>query len=456
MQKQNFNQHFNPKYWITLLLATFIFTTPLWAQSRTQVFESTYFANHMNQWKQKMTQTRRGSKAWSVSYSKRGGMIENRVNHSYSPVTWSLYKTVLLADKDEILMDLNFSFHNDQYKAVNVNVTHQNRKYNLYNQMQSKKGFQRKVIDLSQFRGKKVIISVELYKSYRVKAIKPGLSIKSVRIYSPSKPAPDLNVHVASLYLNQLSKQDLQNTPVSETLTKMIRSFDIVLLQNITDQEAHLLTDVLNMLNQNQADSYGLAIIPVGMLNKDQSISAYLYRTQKFQLLRNQLVGELVGYLKHAVHQVTVKHVTSGQVLNLLGTHLSKSDVAAEMLMVNHYANTRLNRLHDNEELMIVGNLNADCDYFNLEQHMTHPMFNNENLYLHISNHVDTVLGAEQCSYDRILSSMLPANKVSTKNSNYVIQSAALNYTDVWNIPSPIAHVISKHLPVWTKIRLNP
>jgi len=110
---------------------------------------------------------------------------------------------------------------------------------------------------------------------------------------------------------------------------------------------------------------------------------------------------------------------------NIYNIHIKPDDVKAELAYLQEVVDT------DNENVIVIGDLNADCDYYNPSE----PEFDNYTWI--ITDDMDTTAGDTNCAYDRII----------------LNQGSYINYIDS-GIYTETTSEYSDHYLVWLKVRI--
>jgi len=83
------------------------------------------------------------------------------------------------------------------------------------------------------------------------------------------------------------------------------------------------------------------------------------------------------------------------------GVHIKPSDAVAEIIALEKVFNYSRDYFKT-DDVIIMGDLNADCSYVSNSKWETIPLKNDPNYHWLIGDDVDTTVSATTCAYDRL------------------------------------------------------
>ncbi len=105
------------------------------------------------------------------------------------------------------------------------------------------------------------------------------------------------------------------------------------------------------------------------------------------------------------------------------------------------------NHFPDERDFIVLGDLNADCKYFD-EDDQSSPMRSPEFMWL-ITNDMDTNLVKSSCTYDRIVITSMSTTE------DYASKSGVFRFDSVFRLTDTTAKKVSDHYPVYGVFYVN-
>ncbi|MDL5502445.1 MAG: hypothetical protein QSU88_04435, partial [Candidatus Methanoperedens sp.] len=96
-------------------------------------------------------------------------------------------------------------------------------------------------------------------------------------------------------------------------------------------------------------------------------------------------------------------------------------------------------------DFIIMGDMNADCDYFN--ENSGSPLRNSDYLWV-INNSIDTTTKSTVCTYDRII-------LTSQAKTDFTGDSGVFRFDETYNLTTDMTVAVSDHYPVYAEFWNN-
>jgi hypothetical protein len=126
----------------------------------------------------------------------------------------------------------------------------------------------------------------------------------------------------------------------------------------------------------------------------------------------------------------------------LINIHVDPDDANKEINQLDNVVTFAKMKFPDEKDFMIMGDLNADCRYFD-EDDRSNKLRSNEYVWL-IDNNADTNLAKKSCTYDRIIVTQDLIN-------DYAGNCGVLLFDEEYGLNPKEAKKVSDHYPVYCK-----
>jgi deoxyribonuclease-1-like protein len=230
------------------------------------------------------------------------------------------------------------------------------------------------------------------------------------------------------------------NPEVMNVLSKIIRNYDVIAVEEIRDETQTALPALNNAVNSMGSPQYDYVVSErLGRtISKEQY--AYFFNTQTIGLIGNPYVFTDSGDLFEREPFVADFKVKNGNFdFVSITIHAKPENATQEINYLPLVVDDAKKRYQGEDDFIIMGDLNADCDYFNEN---SQSLLRSSDYYWVINNSVDTTTKSTVCTYDRIIITT-PAISDFTGDSGVFRFDTAydLNYNSTINV--------SDHYPVY-------
>jgi endonuclease/exonuclease/phosphatase family metal-dependent hydrolase len=250
-------------------------------------------------------------------------------------------------------------------------------------------------------------------------------------------------IRVAAFNIQIFGKAKREKEDVMDVLKEIAQEFDIMLVQEIRDAEEETASYYCQQINE-AAGYHKYDFVESERLGRSSSKEAYayFYNADRVQLIEgsNYVYNDIDDTFEREPYIASFR---SGNFdFTLVGIHTKPGDANSEIGHLADVANSILAENPDEKDIIIMGDFNADGDYFD-EDNDTNP-FKSSGFHWVITNDMDTMTKTNW-TYDRMV--MMD----STFSYEYMESSAAVFYFDTEYGIDDEAFVweVSDHYPIY-------
>lgn len=251
---------------------------------------------------------------------------------------------------------------------------------------------------------------------------------------------------ISSFNIQKFSYKKAQNEEVMKNIVKILSSFDISCVQEITDVNEKAPHILLDRLNNYTGDQYMMALSPRTGRSNNKEQYACFYNKSRVTVTNSYLYDDSL-YNEFERDPFLVEFEANNFKFLAIVCHIKPADVEAELNSLPWIIDTAIeNSGLDN--VIIMGDFNADCTYLSNLKLKSSPLYYEEKYIWLINSSADTTTGPTDCAYDRIL---IRGDKMMEYYSN---KSGVYRFDVVLNLTSEETRAISDHYPVQFTISL--
>ena len=211
---------------------------------------------------------------------------------------------------------------------------------------------------------------------------------------------PKTTIKIASFNIQIFGKNKASEPEVIKTLAKIVSRFDVVAIQEIREKTNTAVT-ALDSALEALGEKYDYVIGPrLGRSNTKEQY-AFFYRASVLRIGETYTYKELGADYIHReplVSQFFSKRSTFDFVL--INAHIDPDDVDREISVYPEIVADAQKRLGD-EDIMIMGDFNADCGYFDEDKQIK--LRDKRKFKWLIANQLDSTVAKDSCAYDRMI-----------------------------------------------------
>ncbi len=252
------------------------------------------------------------------------------------------------------------------------------------------------------------------------------------------------NISIASFNIKIFGKTKASNDTVMASLVDIVSKYDIIAIQEIKDIDQEVPYEFLELLNNNSTTQYEMLLSERSGSQEDDKNSqeqyAILYNPELISVkdngtLYNDSANDSFQREPFLAH-LSVKNTTVDFVLGVIHTKPAEAENEISALIDVFNWSTEY---YGDQDVMIVGDYNADCSYFDEEDILELEIGSEEFLWA-IPNEADTNLAGSNCTYDRIV--------LTGEIKN--------NFDGKWGVDDTFSESsISDHWPVWIELEIR-
>jgi hypothetical protein len=172
-------------------------------------------------------------------------------------------------------------------------------------------------------------------------------------------------LRMASFNVQVFGQAKMKKEAVVDTLVKIFDRYDLVFLMEIRDTEDTAVNELLDRLNKSSIKNYGMVLSPRLGRTSSKEQYAYIYDDSKISVDRHYVAEDLGDRFEREPYVAHFR--TAKDSFAMIGIHVTPGDVENELRELSKvYSETK--QKHGSSDIFIVGDLNADCNYYNPSQ----------------------------------------------------------------------------------------
>ena len=253
---------------------------------------------------------------------------------------------------------------------------------------------------------------------------------------------PNNTVKLAAFNLQIFGTSKADKPELMEVLSKTIRNFDIVAVQEIRDASQTALPALKNSVNDMAGPKYDFVVSDRLGRTTSKEQYAYLYNTQTIQQIGNPYTYPDSSDLFQREPYVAEFKARNGNFdFVLITIHTDPDTATQEINDLPKVVENAKGRYQGEGDFILMGDLNADCDYFN--ENSGSPLRSSDYVWV-INNSIDTTTKATACTYDRII-------LTSQAKTDFTGNSGVFRFDEAYNLTYDMTISVSDHYPVYAE-----
>ncbi len=208
-------------------------------------------------------------------------------------------------------------------------------------------------------------------------------------------------ITVGAFNLQVFGTTKASNLEVMEVLSKVIRNYDVIAVQEIRDASQTALPSLINAVNSMGSPQYDYVVSERLGRTSSKEQYAYIFNTQTIQL-----IGSAYTYPDSSDIFQREPYISEFKAKNgnfdfvLLVIHVDPDTATQEINDLPKAVEDAKSRYQGEGDFIVMGDLNADCSYFN---ESSQSPLRSSDYYWVINNSIDTTTKSTKCTYDRII-----------------------------------------------------
>ena len=218
--------------------------------------------------------------------------------------------------------------------------------------------------------------------------------------------SPPCSLRVGAFNADTFGSTKASKDVVIDSLVKIIRRYDVVLMQEIRDSKGE---SIIKLSDKVKSQAYPIEYKVSDRLGRSSRKEQYavFYRADKIQMTKWFVADDPTDVFERP--PIVVQFKGSGTYkdcfnlqFSLVGIHVKSSDVVNELAglsaVYDHVATSL-----GNANTLILGDMSADCSYLSRAKQSQVALFTEPRFEPLISDLSDTTLSPSNCAYDRIV-----------------------------------------------------
>jgi len=253
-------------------------------------------------------------------------------------------------------------------------------------------------------------------------------------------------VRVGAFNIQVFGESKASKPDVMEVLGKIIRTYDVLAIQEIRDKSQTALPALVDTVNSDNSQYDYVVGERLGRTTSKEQY-AYIYNTQTIRLDGTpHTYPEPVGDPFHREPYIASFEVLACNFDFILITiHVDPDEATEEINALDDVVRYAQSTYPDEQDFMVMGDLNADCSYFDEDSSST---MSGSDYYWCISNSVDTTTKSTDCTYDRIILTNPTA-------AYFTGDSGVFRYDIEYGLTDDETTAVSDHYPVYAEFSCN-
>lgn len=242
---------------------------------------------------------------------------------------------------------------------------------------------------------------------YACRTQKPVIQAKPVIEDIQIFDKPNIPLKILTFNIQNFGKSKLAKSDIMDTLVAIVRAFDIVAVQEVSDASNKTAKLFLELINQNQTVNYAMVCSErTGREKNDQSSReqyAFYFRPDIVQLVDTALYDDSENdYFQREPFTAQFMNKKSGSTFLISTIHTSPEFAIQEIDALVHVAAWFPKRFSNTENIIFCGDFNASCSYANPTKLNQLPI-RKQPYYWIVPDSAKTNLSKNQCAYDRFV-----------------------------------------------------
>lgn len=252
--------------------------------------------------------------------------------------------------------------------------------------------------------------------------------------------SPNNIVKLAAFNLQIFGTTKAGKPEIMDVLSKTIRNFDIVAVQEIRDASQTAIPALKNSINDMAGPKYDF--IASNRLGRTASKEqyAYFYNTQTMQQIGDPYIYSDSNDLFEREPYIAEFKARKGNFdFVLITIHTDPDTADQEINDLPKVVENAKSRYQGQGDFIIMGDLNADCDYFNEN---SQSLLRSSDYIWAINNSIDTTTKSTACTYDRVILT----NQAKT---DFTGNSGVFRFDEAYNLTYNMMIAVSDHYPIY-------
>ena len=256
---------------------------------------------------------------------------------------------------------------------------------------------------------------------------------------TPASVSEAKSLSIANFNIQVFGKSKAGKKEVMGTLAQIIRRFDVVAIEEIRDKSGTAIKKLEARVDA-LGDDYSLVVGPRLGRTSSKEQYAFIYRSDRVVCEETYTFGDSADRFHREPMVGLFRDKLSGLRFVLIAIHTDPDEATEEIYGLADVAEDVKNHFPGESHVVILGDLNADCSYYD-EEDSGVPLRRSAYSWL-ITNAMDTNLAKSDCAYDRIIVSQ-------EMRSHFTGDAGVYRFDEVFGLNRKEAKAVSDHYPVY-------
>jgi len=248
-------------------------------------------------------------------------------------------------------------------------------------------------------------------------------------------------INVATFNIQNLGMTKINRPQDVNVIVSIIRSYDIVAIQEISDSSNRVAGMLLQQINRRSGPQYAMSLSPrTGQQQSDLRKAeqyAFYYRTNLVEILENHLFNdERLNNFAREPWIARFRTLNSQQTFVVITIHTVPINTISEINGLHYVVEETRNLWPQENNYIILGDMNAACQYAT-SQEVNNTLLHSSQYVWIVPDSADTNVASTNCAYDRII----------------ITENMRTRYSNNWGIIRTITRTTSDHYPVWFRLQ---
>ncbi|TPP56609.1 putative deoxyribonuclease I (DNase I) [Fasciola gigantica] len=237
---------------------------------------------------------------------------------------------------------------------------------------------------------------------------------------------------ISTFNIQVFGDKKMSKKHIPPILAKILSRYDLTCIQEIRDSDGDSLGKLVNLINSGRNNQEGYVGLAGERLGRTSSKEQYgvIYLPKKFTLSNLRTYPNHRSKFERPPMQVHIEPKAP-----------DPQKVFEEMEALYEVAQEVVTKINDN--LLILGDMNAGCSYLSKSKKKTLKLTQDTSYTWLVNDNLDTTVGKTDCAYDRLIVHGEKLRKTLVRNS-----VKAYRYPEAMHLDQKTALEVSDHYPV--------
>ena len=257
----------------------------------------------------------------------------------------------------------------------------------------------------------------------------------------------EVTVRIGAFNIQVFGKSKAAKPEVMAVLGQIIRTYDVVAIQEIRDAYQTALPAMLDFVNANDSQYDYVVSERLGRTTSKEQY-AYIYNNQTVELTgASHTYPEPTGTdpFHREPYIASFRAINGNFDVTLIVIHTDPDEATEEINALEDVVKYAQRTYPDEHDFIVMGDLNADGSYFNEDSVST---MNSSDYYWCINNSLDTTTKSTNYTYDRIIIT-------NQTVPDFCGESGVFRYDLEYGLTVNETIAVSDHYPVYAEFRRN-